>query len=53
MGQILNGRDTSGADNNAVANMGESSDTRDGSSTGGTDNNTDGKNARIKAGFST
>ena len=52
MGRILDGGDASGADNNAGASAGDTSGTGDGGGTGGADNNTNGKNAHAKAGFS-
>ena len=53
MCQILDGEDASGVDNNTSANAGDTSGMGDGGGSGGMDNNTDGKNAHAKAGFST
>ena len=53
IGQILDREDASDVDNNAGASVGDTSGTGDSGSTGGADNNTDGKNAHAKAGFNT
>ena len=53
MGRILDRGDASGANNNTDASASNTSGTGDGGSNGGADNNTDGKNAYAKAGFST
>ena len=53
MGQILDGGDASGTNNNTGISAGDTSGTGDGGGTGGANNNTDGKNAHDKAGFST
>ena len=53
MGQILDGENASGVDNNAGANAGDTSGTGDGGGISGANNNIDGKNAHTKASFST
>ena len=52
MSQILDGGDARGADNNAGVSASDISGTGDGGGTCGANNNTDGKNAHVKAGFS-
>ena len=51
IGRILDGRNTSGVDNNAGASAGDTSSTGDDGGIDSVDNNTDSKNAHVKAGF--